>query len=140
MPGASAETVLSAGLDLLLDRVARRKGLVAKPRPAPANTPAEPGADYIPAAVRREVWERDQGQCQWKLDSGGICGSKLRVEIDHVGLKCRGARPVGTELRVLCRAHNLLAAREALGDEVMDRYCQDPRQPALLGLDGIAGE
>ena len=103
MPGASAETVLSAGLDLLLDRAARRKGLVAKPRPAPANTPVEPGADYIPAAVRREVWERDQGCCQWKLDSGGICGSKLRVELDHVGLKCRGARPVAAELRILCR-------------------------------------
>ncbi len=131
MPGATIETVLSAGLDLLLDRAARRKGLVAKPRPGPANAPVLPGADYIPAAVRREVWERDQGRCQWKLDSGGVCGSKLRVEIDHVRLKCRGARPVAAGLRVLCRVHNLLAAREALGDEVMDRYCRDPRQPAL---------
>ncbi len=31
MPGATTENVLSAGLDLLLDRAARRKGLVAKP-------------------------------------------------------------------------------------------------------------
>jgi hypothetical protein len=130
MPGASVEDVLSAGLDLVLARDQKRKGLVAKPRPAPANMPAEPGADYIPAAVRREVWERDQGRCQWELDTGGICGSKLRVELDHIRLRCRGARPVPSELRILCQRHNLLAARQALGDEVMNRYCQDPRQPA----------
>jgi hypothetical protein len=128
LPGATVEDVLSAGLDLLLDRDRKRKGLVANPRPAPVEAPAEPGASYVPAAVRREVWQRDQGRCQWKLDSGGICGSRLRVEIDHVNLKCRGARPVAAELRVLCRAHNDLAAREALGDAVMDRYTRKGRR------------
>jgi hypothetical protein len=122
LPGATVEDVLSAGLDLILDRDRKRKGLVANPRPAPAEASAEPGASYIPAAVRREVWQRDQGKCQWKLDSGGICGSRLRVELDHVNLKCRGARPVAAALRALCRAHDDLAAREALGDAMMDRY------------------
>jgi len=122
LPGATVEDVLSAGLDLILDRDRKRKGLVANPRPAPAEASAEPGARYVPAAVRREVWQRDQGRCQWKLASGGICGSRLRVELDHVNLRCRGARPVAAELRLLCRSHNDLAAREALGDTVMDRY------------------
>jgi hypothetical protein len=122
MPGATVEDVLSAGPDLILDRDRKRKGLVEKPRPAPAEASAEPGASYIPAAVRREVWRRDQGRCQWKLDSGGICGSRLRVELDHVNLKCRGAKPIASELRLLCRSHNDLAARQALGDAVMDRY------------------
>ena len=122
LPGATVEDVLSAGLDLILDRDRKRKGLVEKPRPAPPDASAEPGATYIPAAVRREVWQRDQGRCQWKLASGGICGSRLRVELDHVSLRCRGARPVASELRLLCRAHNDLAARQALGDTVMDRY------------------
>ena len=122
LPGATVEDVLSAGLDLILDRDRKRKGIVANPRPAPAEASAEPGARYVPAAVRREVWQRDQGRCQWKLASGGICGSRLRVELDHVSLRCRGARPVASELRLLCRAHNDVAAREALGDTVMDRY------------------
>jgi hypothetical protein len=39
-PGASAEAILEAGLDLLLARDAKRKGLVAKPRSAP---PPHPG-------------------------------------------------------------------------------------------------
>jgi hypothetical protein len=131
MPGASEEDVLSAGLDLLLDRAGKRNGLVAKPRPAPVNPPAEPGAVYIPASVRREVWERDQRCCQWKLKAGGICGSKLRIELDH--LRCRGARPIASELRLLCDWHNKLAARLALGDALMDRHTRDPRQPELPG-------
>jgi hypothetical protein len=134
MPGASAEDVLSAGLDLLLERDAKRKGLVAKPRATPADVPAEPGAVYIPAGVRREVWKRDEGRCQYPLASGGICGSKLRTELDHVRLRCRGAKPIASELRVVCDFHNQLAAREALGDQVMDRYTRDPRKPAQLGL------
>jgi hypothetical protein len=133
MPGADAEDVLSAGLDLILDRDAKRKGLVAKPRPAPENAPAEPGAEYIPASVRREVLERDKGCCQWKLEGGGICGSRVRIELDHVQLRCRGGRPVAGDLRVLCHFHNQLYARLTLGDGLMDRYTRDPRQLGLLG-------
>jgi hypothetical protein len=122
LPGATVEDVLSAGLDLILARDRKKKGIVAKPRPAPPDEAAEPGASYIPAAVRREVWQRDQGRCQWKLATGGICGSRLRVELDHVNLRCRGARPIASELRLLCRSHNDLAARQALGDAAMDRH------------------
>ena len=35
LPGATVEDVLSAGLDLILDRDRKRKGLVANPRSAP---------------------------------------------------------------------------------------------------------
>ena len=138
MPGASEEDVLSAGLDLLLARDAKRKGLVEKPRPSPAHAPETPGAVYIPRSVRRKVWERDQGRCQYRLDSGGICGSKLRTQGDHIHLRSRGGRPTVENLRVLCTFHNKLSARDALGDAVMDRYTRNPRQPLLAGLPGDA--
>ena len=70
MPGASAVDVITAGLDLLLQRDAKRKGLVESPRPAPPEEQAEPGAAHVPAAVRREVWERDGGCCQWPVSLG----------------------------------------------------------------------
>jgi hypothetical protein len=139
LPDASAEDVLSAGLDLLMERDARRKGFVENPRSAPAKTPETPGAVYVPAAVRREVWKRDQGRSQWPVDGGGICGSRLRAEIDHVRLRCRGAKPIASELRILCDLHNQLSARIALGDELMNPYCRDPRQPLLAGLSGDFG-
>jgi hypothetical protein len=128
MPGASAEEVLTAGLDLLLQRDAKRKGLVEHPRPAPPEEDAVPGAPSISAAVRREAWKRDGGCCSWPLDGGGVCGSRLRLQLDHVVPRVEGGLPVLSNVRVLCEVHNKLAARERLGDRLMDRYCRDPRQ------------
>jgi hypothetical protein len=134
MPGASEEEVLSAGLDLLLARDARNKALVEKPRTTPATAPDSSDPDHVPAAVRREVWQRDGGCCQWALDSGGVCGSRLRLQLDHVVPRARGGQSVPSNLRVLCAAHNRLAARQKLGHRMMNRYCRDPRQPGLLGV------
>jgi hypothetical protein len=133
-PGAGIEEILEAGLDLLLDRDAKRKALVTKPRssPRPSSDP-----DHIPAHVRRAVWERDGGRCQWKLGSGGICGSTRRVELDHRIPRARGGPPTVDNLRCLCRAHNLLAAREVFGDACMDPYARNPRAgPADRRRDG----
>jgi hypothetical protein len=136
LPGASAEDVLSAGLDLLLERDAMRKGLVAKPRPAPPEDQAAPGATHLPAAVRREVWKRDRGCCQWPVDSGGVCGSRVRVQFDHIDMRVDGGKPTARNTRLLCDVHNRLAARQRLGDRIMNKYCRDPRQVELGGSVG----
>lgn len=125
-PGASDDEILQLGLDLLLERQAKRRGLVKKPRkaaPRASETPAPARRSrYIPAAVRRAVWERDRGCCQWKLEGGGICGSPLRVEIDHIEGWAKGAGATVKELRILCRVHQDASARQLYGDAVMDRY------------------
>ncbi len=123
MPGATEAELLEAGLDLLLAQAAKRKGLVEKPR----KTPRPSRRDHIPAHVRREVWERDGGRCQWKLESGGICGATRHLEIDHVHPLSLGGASTAANLRVACRFHNGLAARLALGDDLMDRYAAGPR-------------
>jgi 5-methylcytosine-specific restriction endonuclease McrA len=129
-PGASEAEILEAGLDLLLERSAKRKGLVKKPRsatpPSPrkaVDAPRPARSDrHIPAHVRREVWKRDGGRCQWPLEGGGICGSTYQVELDHIVPLAKGGASTAGNLRCACRPHNLLAAREVYGDEVMDRY------------------
>ena len=133
-PGARAGDILEVALDLVLERQAKRRGLAKSPRkPAPraAETVAEPspGADargprsrYIPAEVRRAVWERDRGCCQWKLDGGGICGSTFRVEFDHIEGWAKGAGSTVDELQLLCDVHQDVSARQLYGDAVMDRY------------------
>jgi hypothetical protein len=90
IPNASAEQVLEAALDLLLEKQAKARRQVKKPRTfaAPASTTAptmgsaQPSTptfsgplhrrtgprEQIPAAVRGDVWERDQGRCSWPLD------------------------------------------------------------------------
>ncbi|HKB75382.1 MAG TPA: HNH endonuclease signature motif containing protein, partial [Myxococcales bacterium] len=117
-PGASTEDILEAGLDLVLQRAAKRKGLVEKPRQGTSS--ANPST--LTAAVKREVWTRDRGRCQWPIESGGICGSTFRVEFDHRIPRARAGPSTADNVRLLCRFHNDLAARRAFGDEWMDRF------------------
>lgn len=129
--GASAEAVLEAGLDLVLKQRARRKGLVEKPR----NNARPAKSDTLTAAVKRDVWTRDEGRCQWPLESGGICGSILRVEYDHsVTPRALGGRPTRKNTRLLCRMHNDLAARQTFGDDWMNQFTRNPRDAAPARL------
>jgi hypothetical protein len=94
-----------------------------KPRPneEARNRPTtKPGV--ISAAVKREVWIRDKGRCQWPLESGGICGSTWRLQVDHVVPLALGGTSTAGNLRVLCTVHNDLAARRVFGDAWMDRF------------------
>jgi hypothetical protein len=120
-PGAEVEEILEAGLDLLLERAAKRKGLVERPR-TKALPPPPAGSRSLPAAVKREVWLRDEGRCQWTLENGERCGSTHRLQFDHVHPVALGGGSTVSNVRVLCSAHNLMAARRSFGDALMDRY------------------
>ncbi len=117
-PGASAEKVIEAALDLLLAQQAKRRGEVKQPRIRPR--PSKTG--HVTAAVKRAVWSRDDGKCTWPLDSGGICGSTLRLEIDHVVPRARGGPSTVDNCRLACKFHNQLAARQFYGDDWMDQF------------------
>ncbi len=127
-PGASAEEVLEAGLDLLLEKAAKRRGAAEKPLKAPRPSKA----DHIPAHVKRAVWARDSGRCAYPLVSGGVCGSTHRLELDHIEPLARGGASTIENVRLACRSHNLRAARQVLGDQVMDRYAPR-RRPGTPG-------
>jgi hypothetical protein len=128
-PGAGAEEVLEAGLDLLLERAAKRRGLVKKPRATP---PPSSDPEYVPAHVRRAVWHRDAGKCQFRLGSGEICGSTRRLEIDHVVPRALGGPSTVQNCRLTCDVHNQRAARKVLGDACMDRFTRNPRARAIV--------
>jgi hypothetical protein len=118
-PGASEEELLEAGLDLLLDKAAKRRGLVEKPR---KNPPASE-SDAVPAHVKRAVWLRSGGKCEWRLDSGGVCGSTHQLELDHHPIpKAHGGPATIDNIRIHCKTHNLEGARRVFGDAWMDRY------------------
>jgi 5-methylcytosine-specific restriction endonuclease McrA len=115
-PGADVEAILEAGLDLVIERAATRKGLVKRPRTqseaptlripsAEAAEPAdvdEPRSRYVPAAVRRQVWLRDGGRCQFRLENGELCGSTHRLQFDHVRPVALGGASTVENVRVLC--------------------------------------
>ena len=98
-PGATKEQVIEAALDLLLERQSSRRAEVKRPQKKPR--PAKP--DHVTAAVKRAVWARDEGKCQWPVDSGGICGSTTRLEIDHVVPRGRGGPSTVENCRLACK-------------------------------------
>ena len=142
-PSASEETILELGLDLLIERHRKRRGIGAKPRKAtrtpkaPAPTPEKAATTappsptgrsrHVPAHVWREVWERDGGRCAWPLENGGSCGSTHQLELDHVGGFALGAATTAEECRIACKFHNDLHARALYGDDLMDRYTRPKR-------------
>ena len=61
----------------------------------------------IPAAVRRQVWERDRGCCSYVDEgSGRRCGARHLLEIDHVVPYALGGSSEPGNLRLLCAAHH----------------------------------
>ncbi len=118
MPDATPAELLEAGLDLLLAQASKRRGLVENPQKKPRPSKG----DHIPAHVRREVWKRDGGRCQFPLASGDICASTRNLELDHIQPRSLGGASTADNLRVACRPHNDLAAHLVLGDDLMDRY------------------
>jgi hypothetical protein len=123
-PDGSAADVLERGLDLVLEEHAKRKGLVAKPRKEPRPSKS----DRIPAHVKREVWRRAGGRCEWTLESGERCGCRTRLEFDHGNPLALGGESTIENVRLLCREHNVLAARQVFGHAVMDRYSRRGRR------------
>lgn len=118
-PEGRLEDVVKEALEVLLDRRDPQRRLTLKPAPA-VGVPAPPSARaprgwlagrYIPAWVKRAVWERDEGRCAWRFADGTPCGSKDWLEYDHVRPFAKGGRSdTPRNIRLLCRAHNQQAA------------------------------
>lgn len=69
---------------------------------------------YIPAEVRRQVWLDADGSCQYISPlTGRRCLSRHQLEIDHIVPMAFGGRHERKNLRLYCRQHNRLTAREA---------------------------
>jgi hypothetical protein len=130
-PGATSDQILEACLDAVLAQRAKRHGLVEKPRAA-RGRPAAPGvpigfgardatpttamppctspvtspaiSKQVPASVKRDVWKRAGGRCEWKFASGEACGATVRLEYDHVTPRALGGPSTIDNVRLLC--HN----------------------------------
>ena len=85
---------------------------------------------YIPAHVKRTVWERDQGQCTFVGDTGQRCESRKFLEYDHVDPVARGGQATVQGLRLRCRGHNQLEAERTFGAGFMNAKREEARRAA----------
>jgi 5-methylcytosine-specific restriction endonuclease McrA len=81
---------------------------------------------YIPAEVKRSVWQRDQGQCSF-VDPATKrkCGSQFRLEVHHERPYAKGGANTPENLRLLCKNHNLHKAIDNFGKAKMRCFIPD---------------
>lgn len=78
---------------------------------------------FIPVEIKRQVWARDQGECSYHdPQTGRKCATKYGLEFDHIEAFAKGGKAETKNLRLRCRAHNLLWAQQTFGEEHMRRY------------------
>jgi hypothetical protein len=107
-PKGDFESVVREGFRLILRaRASKRVGSAQR---------------LVPAAVRRDVWRRDKGCCQWNSEDGTLCGSRYQLHYDHIVPVCRGGESTVDNVRLLCKRHNQLYAKLVLGESFMARF------------------
>ena len=71
------------------------------------------------AAVRRAVWDRDQGRCTYVDECGNRCRETRLLQLHHLHAHARGGGETALNLTLRCAAHNALAAEDDFGREFM---------------------
>jgi hypothetical protein len=101
----------------------------AEPRQS-SLTPRRRGR-YVPAAERREVFERDGGRCSYVDSNGGRCRETRYLELHHLKPFAQGGVNLASNLTLRCAAHNALAAEEDFGREYVEQKRGHARHESL---------
>ena len=118
VPSGDTAQVIERGLDALIARLEKQKfGATQRPVRDPRPTQS---ARHVPAHVKREVRQRDQGRCSFVSDSGHRCASRTRLEYDHIEPVAHGGQATVDNIRLRCRVHNQYEAERTFGERFME--------------------
>jgi 5-methylcytosine-specific restriction endonuclease McrA len=112
VPNGDLAAVFDRALTTLLDSLERQR-YAATARPLEVRL-LKPGSRQVPAAVRRFVWERDEGHCAF-VGPNGRCTERGFIEFHHVHPYALGGPATAENIQLRCRAHNQFEASLAFG-------------------------
>jgi hypothetical protein len=112
VPDGDPAVVFDRALTLLLQDLERKK-LAAAHRPRPVRA-SSTGSRHVPAAVKRQVWERDEGQCSF-VGAERRCTERGFLEFHHVIPFAERGPTTVENLQLRCRAHNVYEAEQHFG-------------------------
>ena len=120
VPDGDLATLLEDAVSEKLERLeARRFGKSKRPRKTLESSDTSASSRYIPVAVKRAVCERDDDRCSFVDEQGRRCSEREGLEFHHEDPFARGGEHRLDNVRLRCRAHNLLAAELDYGKEQM---------------------
>lgn len=137
VPDGDLGVLVERAISVLLDQLRRQK-LAATARPRGARA-AHSRSRHVPAAVRREVWARDQGRCAF-VGENGRCTETGFLEFHHVEPFARGGATTAENLGLRCRGHNTYEATLMLGEReapVVREYAPDSEWGTRSGLSAL---
>jgi hypothetical protein len=114
IPNGDPAEVIGRALSLLVERLERDKCASTSSARALPSSETMAGSRHVPAAVRREVWARDDGQCAF-VGSRGRCAERGFLEFHHVVPFATGGAPDAENIELRCRAHNEFEAQLFFG-------------------------
>jgi 5-methylcytosine-specific restriction endonuclease McrA len=116
-PGDGYGEIIERAVTLLLAELEKKRcGKTDRPRPCRAPTP---GSDYIPANIKRAVWERDGGRCTFVGKNDRRCDATSFLQEHHIVARAKGGETTVANLTLRCGSHNRYEAELAFGPRVV---------------------
>jgi hypothetical protein len=116
IPDGDIAAILDRALTLLLADIEKRRcGAAMRPR---QGSEGESHTRHIPAAVKREVWRRDEGRCAF-ISGTRRCSETAFLEFHHVVPYADGGSATVQNIELRCRAHNQYEAALLFGNDVV---------------------
>jgi hypothetical protein len=113
-PRGDLEVIFDAAVTALLEKL--EKEVLKKVETPHPRKPTKPG--YVSDEVRRTVFARAGGQCEY-VDADGVrCTERGWLEIQHVNPRGKGGSGELENAMGFCKTHNLHAGEEDFGEKV----------------------
>ncbi len=152
LPSGDLEVICERALDLLLEKLLRRKFAVTdRPRSAQRNKAGrapegerthsrpkrqqsaaprqqEPKSRHVPAAVKRAVAERDGMRCTFVDSHGRRCRETGGLELHHIKAFAEGGEATVENIALRCWAHNHYDAEQRYGAAYIRRRIRRERE------------
>lgn len=116
---AELPTLMSRALELLRTELRRKRRAETKSTAKKSNKKRKAKKEkrggrsepirrtrHVPAAVRRQVWQRDAGRCRYVAADGHRCTETVGLQLDHVHPYALGGPHTVENIRLLCGPHN----------------------------------
>ena len=115
IPDGDVAKIVGRAVHALLEQARKRKRGACSSARVGRSSQASAISRKIPTAIRRAVWERDEGRCRYVSREGRQCGARDFLEFHHQvpWARCREHRESNIQLR--CRSHNQHAAELDFG-------------------------
>jgi hypothetical protein len=123
VPDGDLAAIIERAVSEKLERLeARRYAKTRAPRKGLEDTDTAPAARYIPAAVRRAVYERDGNRCRYVDEQGRRCSARDRLEFHHLHPFGMGGDHSPGNVGLLCPSHNRHLAEHDYGQAAIRRH------------------